>query len=170
MRASTAIGTVAAAGAAVAVGRLVDRYLGAPATDGTTGNAWLRDLNKRFVNPLMVRAADLNLPYPAVVGHVGRVSGRAFRTPVVAAPTATGFVVPLPYGRDVDWCQNLVAAGGGSLRYAGETYPVGAPTAIGRDQALAEIDGRHRAIWSRLGPNDYLRLDRGADGIPGSSS
>ncbi len=164
MRASTVVGTLAAAGAAAGVVRLVDRQFGPPREAGAVGNAWLRDVNKRVVNPLMVRAADLNLPYPAVVGHVGRSSGHAYQTPVVAARTPTGFVIPLPYGRDVDWVKNLLTAGGGTIRKSGETVGVVNPAVVGPAQALADVDGFHRAVWSRLGIADFLRLrlDRAA--------
>ena len=166
MRASTLLGAAAAAGVAAAVVEVVDRQFGPPRAEQGTRTAALRRFNKRFFNPLILRAAALNLPYPTVVGHVGRRSGTAYETPVAAAPTATGFLVPLPYGQDVDWLRNLLAAGGGTLRYAGETVHVTNPTIVDRAAALAEATGHHRAIWSRLGIADYLRLEPDPGGLP----
>jgi len=70
---------------------------------------FMRRVNRVFTNPLLGSVAWL-VPPLAVIHHVGRVSARRYRTPVVAFPTATGFVVPMTYGRDVDWARNLVKA------------------------------------------------------------
>lgn len=165
MRASTVFGTLAAAGSALAVGYLVDRQFGPPRPETGTRFDGLRRFNRNITTPLLLRAADLNpsLPSPAIVGHVGRTSGRAYRTPVTAAPVADGFVIALPYGREVDWCRNLVAAGGGTLRHHGATVRVTDPVYLDRAEALAAVDGPLREVWSRLGLTDYLRLTRAAD-------
>jgi deazaflavin-dependent oxidoreductase (nitroreductase family) len=97
---------------------------------------------------------------------VGRSSGRPYETPVAAFPTASGFVVALPYGRGAEWCKNLLAAGGGTVRYAGATVAVRDPAFLDRDQALAALDGLPRAVFSRLPLDDFLRLEREPD--PGS--
>jgi hypothetical protein len=53
-------------------------------------NKLIRRFNRLFLNPLMLFAAGrLRRSYPAVVHHVGRHSGRAYRTPVVAQPVAS---------------------------------------------------------------------------------
>jgi len=78
----------------------------------------MRHVNRVFTNPLLGSVAWL-LPPLAVVHHVGRKSGRHYRSPVVAFPTSKGFVIPLTYGRDVDWARNLAAAHGGELERAG---------------------------------------------------
>lgn len=60
------------------------------------------------------------MPPLAIMNHTGRSSGRSYKTPVLAFPTETGFMFALTYGRCVDWARNLVASGGGSLKYKGE--------------------------------------------------
>src|SRR4030042_785208 len=75
-------------------------------------------VNKHFPNRFFLLIAGW-LPPWAIVNHPGRRSGRAYRTPVMAFPTETGFVFALTYGRDVDWAKNLVASGG-SMEYNGE--------------------------------------------------
>jgi deazaflavin-dependent oxidoreductase (nitroreductase family) len=69
----------------------------------------MRDVNRVFTNHVFGTFAWLVPPF-AVIHHVGRRSGRAYRTPVVAFHAGTGFVVPMTYGRDVDWAHNIVRA------------------------------------------------------------
>ena len=167
MRKSTVAGALAAAGAASAVGRFVDRQFGPPDPESGSGRRWLRTVNKRITNPFLLRVADFHLPYLTIVGHVGRRTGSDYRTPVAASPSASGFIIPLPYGRDVDWCQNLIAGGGGTLRQNEDTFLVRNPRFIDQTEALAAVDARHRAIWSRLGITNFLLLEPTADGAGG---
>jgi deazaflavin-dependent oxidoreductase (nitroreductase family) len=67
-------------------------------------------VNRVFTNPLLGPVAWL-IPPLAVVHHVGRKTGRPYRTPVVAIRSRKGFVIPMTYGRDVDWARNIVHAG-----------------------------------------------------------
>ena len=62
-----------------------------------------------------------------VVVHVGRRSGRRFETPVALAARGDEFFVPLPYGEGTDWCRNILAAGGGIIRYRGQDHEVREP-------------------------------------------
>jgi deazaflavin-dependent oxidoreductase (nitroreductase family) len=87
---------------------------------------FMRRVNRVFTNPLMGTFAWL-VPPLAVVHHVGRKSGRRYRTPVVAFRTAKGFVIPMTYGRDVDWARNLVKAHGGAVEQMGRRFGVRNP-------------------------------------------
>jgi deazaflavin-dependent oxidoreductase (nitroreductase family) len=81
---------------------------------------FVRHVNRVFTNPIFRTFAWL-VPPLAIVGHVGRRSGRAYRTPVVAFRSGRHVVIPLTYGRDVDWARNLVA-GGGDLQQIGRRF------------------------------------------------
>jgi deazaflavin-dependent oxidoreductase (nitroreductase family) len=76
-------------------------------------------------------------PIFSVVRHTGRRSGRTFEAPIAARRLDDGFVLALAFGRGAHWYRNLVAAGGGVIRWRGVDYPVGAPTDIDENQALA---------------------------------
>ena len=97
-------------------------------------------INKRYLNPLLGRIAP-NLPPAAVVVHVGRRSGREYRTPVLALRTGNSFAIPLPYGNRVDWVRNVLAAGGAGLVRGGKSLRLEAPRIVGEGE-------RNRIPWA----------------------
>lgn len=120
----------------------------------------VRAFNKRFLNPAMMRLAGRRHWYASVIRHRGRRSGNEYSTPVVAVPVEGGFVIPLPYGEEVDWLKNVIAAGHATVQVKGETHAVGAPKIIDAQAALPLLDGRHRAVWRQFGIDRYLELRR----------
>ena len=71
---------------------------------------WATRVNRRFANRIMILVAP-HLPPFAVLHHVGRRTGRVYRTPVVAFRSPRGVVVPLFYGLEVEWLRNVLLAG-----------------------------------------------------------
>jgi deazaflavin-dependent oxidoreductase (nitroreductase family) len=137
-----------------------------------TWNRRIRRFNRAVLNPLMLRVADrLHGSYPAVVRHVGRRSGRPSRTPVVAQPVDGGFVIPLPYGADTDWCRNVRAAGHFVLERSGKTFDVGSLEIVAAEEVLPLVPDRARRTWQRLGITDFLRVrPRTSDGVGAMST
>jgi deazaflavin-dependent oxidoreductase (nitroreductase family) len=82
------------------------------------------------------RAGRANSP-TAALHHVGRKSGRLYVTRLAAEPVAGGFIIPLVYGDDTDWCRNLHAAGQGTLELRGEAIPILNPRVV----ELATVHG-----------------------------
>ena len=80
-------------------------------------------INKHVTNRFFLLFARWLPPF-AIVNHLGRRSGRRYRTPILAFPTETGFVFALTYGRDVDWVRNLMASDSGRLEYKGKEIPI----------------------------------------------
>lgn len=70
----------------------------------------LAHFNKRVTNRITRRVAWW-LPGFAIVTHVGRRSGRLYRTPVNVFRDEDRYVFALTYGRDSDWVRNVLAAG-----------------------------------------------------------
>ena len=70
----------------------------------------IRAFNKvvthRLTGPFAAR-----LPWFGVLVHVGRRSGRTYRTPINAFRTRGGYVFALTYGADTDWLRNVRARG-----------------------------------------------------------
>lgn len=52
------------------------------------------------------------VPGFAIVVHVGRRSGRTYRTPVNVFRDGDRYVFALTYGAESDWVRNVLAAGG----------------------------------------------------------
>ncbi len=99
---------------------------------------FMRRVNRVFTNPLLGSIAWL-VPPLAVVHHQGRRSGRRYRTPVVAFRTAGGFVIPMTYGRDVDWARNLRAANGGEITHLGRLVTVRNPRIVDGKRASSHL-------------------------------
>ncbi len=120
---------------------------------------FMRRVNRVFTNPLMRTFAWL-VPPLAVVHHVGRTSGRSYRTPVVAFPSAQGFVIPMTYGRDVDWARNLVAAHGGEVEQRGRRVALRNPRIVAFGAAEARLPAALRPVFRAMDLPGYVLLDR----------
>ncbi len=82
----------------------------------------------------------------SAVDHIGRRTGKEYRTPVTAFPTTDGVAVLLPYGADTDWVRNLRAAGGGKVVMDGHSLLVENPRVVPLREAVAVA----RAPWRHL--------------------
>jgi deazaflavin-dependent oxidoreductase (nitroreductase family) len=112
-----------------------------------------------ITNPMMVGLAGKRWnPFFGVVEHVGRKSGRSYSTPIAVRRVDRGFIASPAFGLQVDWYRNLVAAGGGSIRWRDHVYPVRSPVALDRSTALAAFTAVQR-FFLRLGSiNNYVFL------------
>ena len=91
----------------------------------------------RALNPIMLPLAGKRWnPIFAVAEHRGRKSARQYVTPVAARRVDDGFVIALAFGAQAEWHRNLVATPGGTIRWRGRAYPVGAPERIDIATAL----------------------------------
>lgn len=119
---------------------------------------FMRRVNRVFTNRLMGLFAGF-VPPLAMVRHTGRKSGRPYRTPVVAIPSADGFVIPLTYGRDVDWARNLVAAGGGELERLGRRFALRNARIVGFAGASRHLPAAVRPALRLASFPGYVLLD-----------
>ena len=76
---------------------------------------WLAQVNKRVFNPREIRRG-----VRPVLTHVGRSSGRIYRTPLDAHRLPDGCLFIPMYGPRTGWVQNLLAAGTARLSTGGE--------------------------------------------------
>ena len=120
----------------------------------------VRRFNRRVVNPVALRLAVHQWAYYGVVRHTGRRSGRAYATPVVLAPAAGGFVVPLTYGPGVDWCRNVLAAGGCRVGLSGRDRVLVAPRVVAADDPLEGVGPVWRALFRLAGVRWFLHLQQ----------
>jgi deazaflavin-dependent oxidoreductase (nitroreductase family) len=121
--------------------------------------AWLGRFNRRVTNPLL-RPAASRLPLFGVVVHRGRHSGRTYRTPVNVFPSGDHFVIALTYGPEVEWVQNVLAAGRCLLIHRGHSVDLVRPRLLERPEDDAAVPDPVRAVLRLLDVTDFLRLDR----------
>lgn len=120
----------------------------------------VRVWNKRFLNPRTLKIAGRkNSPY-VLLQHVGRRSGKAYMTPVVAdyAQSWEGFLIPLPYGVHTDWCRNVLAAGRCTIIKDQVLYHAIEPTLIDAVEAFPELPVPVRATFRAFGVKKFLKV------------
>ena len=119
----------------------------------------VRTFNKYVLNPAMMHLAGRRHWYAAVIRHTGRKSGKSYATPVVADRVAgDGFILPLPYGTDVDWLRNVLAGGRAAVTVSGQTYDVAEPEIIDAATAGPQLSPRRRRAFQRFGIDNFLKV------------
>lgn len=93
-----------------------------------------RHVTNRIARPAAGRVAPLG-----VVLHLGRHSGRLYRTPVLAVRDGDGWTIPLTYGPQVDWLRNVLAAGGCILERSGRRIELTGPRVLSGAEALSQV-------------------------------
>ncbi len=116
----------------------------------------LARFNRRFTNRLFLKVAGY-LPGFAVVSHVGRTSGRVYRTPVNAFRTDGGYTIALTYGSGSDWVKNVLAAGGCEIETGGRRMRLIDPR-LGTDRGAAWAPPPVRLGLNLVRAPEYLRL------------
>ena len=107
---------------------------------------FMRDVNRVFTNRILGPVARV-MPPLAMIHHVGRTSGRKYSTPVVAFRSGKGFVIPMTYGRDVDWARNVVSAQGCEIEQMGRRFTTSSPRVVDFATARPELPGALREAF-----------------------
>lgn len=126
---------------------------------GRTGRA-LRGLISKTGPALRPLAGRRWFPLWGVIHHVGRKSGQTYATPIVVLPMTDGFIVPLPFGGQTQWVRNILAAGGGSVRWAGVDYALSDPQVVDQAGAMPALHQPLRSAVKLLGMDQFLRVRR----------
>jgi deazaflavin-dependent oxidoreductase (nitroreductase family) len=124
----------------------------------------------RLMNPRTIRAVERRQSPFGVLHHVGRRSGVEYHTPVAAARTSEGVLVPLMYGPGTDWCRNILAAGHCSLTFDGEELLLAAPDVIRAAMAEPQLPTDVQQRWLGQGIEHYLSLSYAPGGEPPSEN
>lgn len=117
----------------------------------------LAQLNRVGLNRVTGRIAPW-LPGFGVVAHVGRRSGRTYRTPVNVFRRPGGYVVALTYGADADWVKNVLAAGGCEVTTRGRTVRLSHPEIEHDETRRAVPPILVRQILTLANVTDFLAL------------
>jgi len=110
---------------------------------------WLARLNRYVTNPIQKIWAGY-APTFGILEHVGRKSGRVYRTPLTVFSTDDGIAILLSYGPDRDWLKNITAAGGGRLKRYGRTFAVTDPQLVSKAEAAPHVVGWARVMFERV--------------------
>src|ERR1700758_1921319 len=73
---------------------------------------WLARINIAFTNRITSLFAGW-LPGFGILSHVGRKSGKIYRTPVNVFRAPSEFIIALTYSSQCEWVKNVLPAGGG---------------------------------------------------------
>lgn len=120
---------------------------------------WLARFNRHVTNPIQRLWAGW-LPAFGILEHVGRRSGRVYRTPLNVFSTPDGVAILLTYGPNRDWLKNITAAGGGRLRRYGKTFAVTEPRVVSKAEAATQVRSGWRPIFARLPFEQAVLLKR----------
>ena len=120
----------------------------------------------RAMKPLMMKSAGTPGAYASIVRHVGRRSGRAYQTPVVAVATEDGFAVALPYGPTTDWLKNVLAAGSATIVTGGSEYVVDQVRLVPLEDVNRYFPRKEQHQHLRFAVRDAARFHRSDLGAP----
>jgi len=120
---------------------------------------WYARFNRRFTNRVVRLWAGWS-PAMLVLEHVGRRSGKAYRTPLNMLPIEGGVAILVGYGPDTDWLQNVVVAGGARVRHYGKIFEVGNPRFMSKPEAVPQVQGHWQKIFSIWPFDNALLLTR----------
>lgn len=70
------------------------------------------------------------MKHMAVIEHIGRTSGKRYRTPVMSFVEGGHLSVILNYGVTADWVRNVQTAGSAGVEYCGRRYQLTNPLVL----------------------------------------
>ncbi|OMC36524.1 peptidase [Mycobacterium sp. GA-1841] len=117
----------------------------------------IAEFNKRVTNPA-ARALTPWLPNLGTLEHVGRKSGKRYRTPLLVFKTHDGYAVLIGYGLQTDWLKNVLAGGPTVLRKRGRTVALGNPRVVSKAEAATLVIPRSRLLYRAFPYNEAAVL------------
>jgi deazaflavin-dependent oxidoreductase (nitroreductase family) len=94
-----------------------------------------------------------------VLIHVGRSSGKVYKTPLDAHEVHDGYVFILVYGSRSDWVQNILAAGSATLSINGSERQLTNPRLVSKDEAWTQVDPATKEPPGLLRISEFLQMD-----------
>jgi deazaflavin-dependent oxidoreductase (nitroreductase family) len=117
---------------------------------------WVAAFNQAVTNRISTPFAG-RLPGFGILTHVGRKSGRSYRTPVNVFRTPDGVMVALTYGQEAEWVKNTLAAGACRLESRGVRYQLSTPVIV-RDPTRSRFPFPVRIILRIIGATDFIQF------------
>jgi deazaflavin-dependent oxidoreductase (nitroreductase family) len=117
---------------------------------------WLAKINIAFTNRITSIFAGW-LPAFGILTHVGRKSGKVYRTPINVFRASNGFIIALTYSSQSEWVKNVLAAGGCDLKTRRKKYRLSAPHVV-RDPKCRRFPIPVRLVLRTVGADEYMEL------------
>jgi deazaflavin-dependent oxidoreductase (nitroreductase family) len=117
---------------------------------------WLAKINIAFTNRITSLFAGWLLGF-GILTHVGRKSGKVYRTPINAFRATNGFAIALTYSSQSEWVKNVLAAGGCELKTRGKEYRLSAPKVV-HDPTRRRFPIPVRLVLRIVGADEYMEL------------
>jgi deazaflavin-dependent oxidoreductase (nitroreductase family) len=117
---------------------------------------WLAKINIAFTNRITGLFAGW-LPGFGILKHLGRKSGRVYRTPVNVFRASNGFIIALTYSSHSEWVKNVLAAGGCELRTRWKRYELSAQHVV-HDPTRRRFPIPVRVVLKIVGADEYMEL------------
>jgi deazaflavin-dependent oxidoreductase (nitroreductase family) len=97
------------------------------------------------------------MPGFAMVTYVGRRSGRLYRLPLNLFRRGDEYTFALTYGPDVQWVQNVLAAGGCEIESGGRVTRLVEPRLV-HDPTRSRVPQPVRTFLGLIGVHEFLVL------------
>jgi deazaflavin-dependent oxidoreductase (nitroreductase family) len=117
---------------------------------------WLAKINIAFTNRITGLFAGW-LPGLGILMHVGRKSGKVYRTPVNVFRAPNRFIIALTYSSQSEWVKNVIAADRCELKTRGKQYQLSAPKVV-RDPRRRRFPFPVRLLLRTVGADEYVEL------------
>jgi len=119
---------------------------------------WLAKINTAFTNRITGLFAGW-LPGFGILTHVGRRSGKVYRTPINVFRASNGFIIALTYSSQSEWVKNVLAAGSCELKTRGKKYQLFAPNVV-HDPTRRRFPFPVRLVLRIVGADEYMDLSK----------
>jgi len=117
---------------------------------------WLARINIAVTNRITGLFAGW-LPGFGILTHVGRKSGKVYRTPINVFRASNDFIIALTYSSQSEWVKNVLAAGGCELKTRGKKYQLSTPNVV-RDPTRRRFPIPLRVVLRIVGADEYMEL------------
>jgi deazaflavin-dependent oxidoreductase (nitroreductase family) len=117
---------------------------------------WLAKINIAFTNRITSLFAGW-LPGFGILTHVGRKSGKVYRTPVNVFRASNGFIIALTYSSQSEWVKNVLAAGECELTTRARKYRLSTARVV-RDPSRRRFPIAVRFVLRIVGADEFMEL------------
>jgi deazaflavin-dependent oxidoreductase (nitroreductase family) len=119
---------------------------------------WLAKFNIAVTNRITGLFAGW-LPGFGILTHVGRKSGKVYRTPINVFQVSNGFIIALTYSSQSEWVKNVLAARGCELKTRGREYQFSSPNVV-HDPTRRRFPFLVRIVLRLVGASEYMELSK----------